>query len=104
MLLDHLLGQLIMAVQQAPPVVVTRFGGRARRVDYVGEQYRRQNAFEFGRGTLAAAGHEFRDVAEQRFDVAIPESVTGDGIFDIFGVGYSLRQLTPPFDRNTFAS
>ena len=68
--------------------------------DDVGEQYRRQNAFEFGRGTLARAGHEFLDVAEQRFDVAIPESVTGDGIFDIFGVGNSLGQLTPPFDRN----
>src|SRR5271170_5518609 len=100
MLLDHLLRQLIMAVQQAPPGVVTRFGSRARRVDYVREQYRRQNAFEFGRGTLARAGREFLDVAEQRFDVAIPESVTGDGIFDIFGVGNSLRQLTPPFDRN----
>src|SRR5271170_6591365 len=95
MLLDHLLRQLIMAVQQAPPGVVTRFGGRARRVDYVGEQYRRQNAFEFGRGTLARAGHELLDVAEHRFHIAIPEGVTGGGVFDNLGARNLPRQPTP---------
>jgi hypothetical protein len=101
MLLDHLLGELIVAIQHPAPALVAHGGGAERGIHNVGKQHRGQNPLKLGRRTVAMAGDKFLDVAKQGFVLAGPKGVVGIvGIFNIFGAGNPRRQVTAPLHRN----
>src|SRR5665213_858181 len=99
MLIDHLPGQLVMAIKQSPPGLIAFLRGTARRIDNVGKQNRRQNAFKIAGRALAVSRDKFLDIPDKAIDVAGPERMVMAWIFNIFGIRYVRGQFATMLNR-----
>jgi hypothetical protein len=95
MLVDHLLGELVMAIQQSSPGLIAFLRGTARRIDDVGKQHRGEHTLKIACRALTVPRDKFLDIPKGPVDVPGPERMVLSLIFDIFGIRYVRGHAQP---------
>jgi len=95
-------GDLIVALEQFTPALISELGGAFGGIDDVGEKHCGQDAID--RARVPVTGEELLDLTGDRFDVPHPRPVVDAVEFDQPCPGDLRGQLTPVLQRDYLVS